>query len=86
MPSPTQNLLKEVERSEELLTSGSDFRRMVTLLRLAEGAWALAVYEDAAIRRQVTEQLRASLSPLPLIDISLLGKTSVHLCSFATCR
>jgi tetratricopeptide (TPR) repeat protein len=53
----------------------SAFTRLTTLLRLAEGAWALAVYEDAAIQRQVIEQLRLALAPLPVLELSLLSRT-----------
>src|SRR5436309_11027476 len=55
--------------------SASAFKRLSILLRLAEGAWALAVYEDAAVQRAITVRLRDALAPLPVLEISLLGTT-----------
>lgn len=34
----------------------------------------LAVYEDGAVQRQVTARLRELLAPLPLVEISLVGR------------
>ncbi len=49
----------------------SAFSRLVTLLRLVEGAWALAVIDNQSERR-VSQQLRAALDPLPVIEVSFL--------------
>lgn len=49
--------------------------RLATLLRLVEGTWAFAVYEDGVVRHEVAGQLAERLAPLPVIEISLLGRT-----------
>ncbi len=53
-----------------------DFRRMELLLRLAEGAWAAAVYESGEVQRTLTRRLRESLSSLPLVEITFLDHLS----------
>ena len=50
------------------------FRRLATLLRLAEGAWALALFEDGAVQRRATEELRRILAPLPVIECQLTAQ------------
>ncbi|MBX7233420.1 MAG: hypothetical protein K1X65_03480, partial [Caldilineales bacterium] len=52
----------------------STFQRLTTLLRLAEGAWALAVFEDGAVQRRITAELRTTLSPLPVLERSLVDR------------
>ena len=42
-------------------------------MRLAEGAWALAVYEDADVRKRITEKLKAAIKPIPVVEVSLLN-------------
>ncbi len=51
--------------------SGANLSRLVTLLRVAEGAWCVAVYKDERRRQALSRQLRAALIPLPLIELSL---------------
>jgi hypothetical protein len=62
----------------ELSPAGADSavecKRLTTLLRLVPGAWALALYEDAAIQRRIIAQVRAAIAPLPLIEISLVER------------
>ncbi len=53
----------------------SNLRRLTILLRLADSAWALALYEHGAIRRAVTGELAAALAPIPLIDITIVDTT-----------
>ncbi len=48
--------------------------RLATLLRLAEGAWAFAVFESDEVREGVMERLRRELAELPMVEISLLEK------------
>lgn len=63
---PPQTLAIDLQRPGPAANGAtSAFQRLVTLLRLAEGAWALAVFEDGAVQRQVTTELRAALAPLP---------------------
>lgn len=50
-----------------------EVKRLTTLLRLVESAWVLAVYEDGAVQRQVSDQIRERLAPLPVLEISLVG-------------
>jgi tetratricopeptide (TPR) repeat protein len=50
-----------------------DLARLLTLLRLVEGAWALARFEDGAIRQRMIDKLRDLLAPLPVLEISLAG-------------
>jgi tetratricopeptide (TPR) repeat protein len=57
------------------LAEGTNFKRLVTLLRLVDGAWALALYEDTSIQRQMIEKLRAALAPQSMLTISLAGQT-----------
>ncbi|MBA3946771.1 MAG: hypothetical protein H0X37_19695 [Herpetosiphonaceae bacterium] len=45
--------------------------RLTTLLRVADGAWCIAVYRDERRRQALSRQLRAALLPLPLIELSL---------------
>ncbi len=54
--------------------SAAECKRLTTLLRLVPGAWALALYEDAAIQRRIIAQVRAAIAPLPLIEISLVER------------
>ncbi|MFZ1463735.1 MAG: tetratricopeptide repeat protein [Anaerolineae bacterium] len=56
--------------------TASELHRLVILLNLAEGAWALAIYEDGAVRRQVIADLRPALAPLALVEISLAGNSA----------
>ena len=59
--------------STEATDAASELRRLAILLNLAEGAWALALYEDGAVRRRVIVDLRPALAPLALIEVSLAG-------------
>jgi hypothetical protein len=63
MTSPTHlpNLV-----SDDGDSLGYDIERLIVLLRLVEGAWALARFEDGAVRQQVIGELRAALAPLPV--------------------
>lgn len=45
--------------------------RLATLLRLAEGAWAVATYDDRVQQRQLSNELRAAVAPVPVIERSL---------------
>ncbi len=58
--------------AEALETRASSLRRLATLLRLARGAWALAVYESGDVRRQMVDELRQAVAPLELVEVSLL--------------
>lgn len=60
---------------EVLATRASSLRRLATLLRLAAGAWALAVYESGDVQRQMVDELRQAIAPLPLVEVSLLKET-----------
>jgi tetratricopeptide (TPR) repeat protein len=74
MIMPTQDQEKiEVDRGQADLST-STFNRLATLLSLAEGAWALAVYEDATVRQRIIEGLRSTSAPLPFVEISLLDR------------
>ena len=67
-PNPSKTRVgspSALERDESALT------RLTTLTQLVEGAWALAVSEDAYRREQVTDQLQASLGELPVRTVSL---------------
>ncbi len=57
--------------AQVLETRASSLRRMATLLRLARGAWTLAVYESSDVQRLMVEDLRQAVAPLPLIEIAL---------------
>ena len=57
---------------EVLEVRASSLRRLTTLLRLVEGAWALAVYESGDIQRALMRELSQGIQPLPLIEVSLL--------------
>ncbi|MCX7853939.1 MAG: tetratricopeptide repeat protein [Caldilineales bacterium] len=62
--------------AEVLETRASSLRRLATLLRLAPGAWALAVYESGAVLQQTVEELRRAIAPLALVELSLLQEAS----------
>jgi tetratricopeptide (TPR) repeat protein len=49
----------------------SSLNRLTTLLRIADGAWALAIYASATVRSQMIEELTARLAPLPVVELSL---------------
>lgn len=46
-------------------------RRLSTLMRMAEGAWALAVADDPATQRRAMRRLEAEVAPLPVLERSL---------------
>lgn len=60
--------------AEVLETRASSLRRLATLLRLARGAWALAVYESGDIQRLMAAELREAVAPLALVEVSLAGE------------
>lgn len=51
-------------------------RRLATLLRLADGAWAVATYKDRAERRHALHHIRAAVAPVPLIEATLSQRAS----------
>ncbi len=61
--------------AEVLEVRASSLQRLATLLRLARGAWALAVYESGDVQRLMVEELRAAVAPIPVIEISLVRET-----------
>lgn len=54
----------------------ANLKRLGILLRLVEGAWAVAVYEDARVRSELIAQLRARLDPIPVLEIPLTGQAN----------
>ncbi len=54
---------------------GNDLRQLALLLALAEGAWAVALYEDERIRHMAIEHLAHALDPRSVHSVSLVGKT-----------
>ena len=60
--------------AEILETRAASLRRLQTLFRIAEGAWALALFESVDVRALVQEELRQALAPLPLCPQPLLGE------------
>ena len=61
--------------AEVLETRASSLRRLATLLRLARGAWALAVYESGEVQRLMVAELRRAVAPLPVVEVSLARET-----------
>ncbi len=61
--------------AEVLELRASNLRRLATLLRLARGAWTLAVYESGDVQQAMVEELRQAVAPLPVIGISLVQET-----------
>jgi tetratricopeptide (TPR) repeat protein len=52
--------------------SAREFERLALLLSHAErGAWAFCVYNVAAVRDAIVDQLRARLNPLPIYEFTL---------------
>jgi tetratricopeptide (TPR) repeat protein len=52
----------------------SSLTRLAILLNTAEGVWAVCVYNDVKIRERVLKELQDRLTPIPVIEISLLDK------------
>ncbi len=61
--------------AEVLETRASSLRRLATLLRLARGAWALAVYESGEVQRLMVAELRRAVAPLSVVEVSLARET-----------
>ncbi len=77
-PPATVDLIpssKTLSPSEVLETRASSLRRLSTLLRLARGAWALAVYESSEVQRLALEELRQAVAPLSIVEVSLVKET-----------
>ena len=55
-------------------TRQSSLNRLATLLRIADGAWAMAVYRSPAIRSQMIDELTARLAPLPVVALALVDR------------
>lgn len=74
--SAFKSIQSQAERSPRLGSlDPAPLHRLATLLWLAEGAWALAVYDDPAHRRRLLHELRAAVAPLPVIEVSLAQGT-----------
>src|SRR5437762_967815 len=73
--APSLGSEEQVAGPGKPIAETSDFRHLTILMRLVEGAWALAVYEDFNVVERVTAELRSALAPLPAIEISLINKT-----------
>ncbi|MFN8494068.1 MAG: tetratricopeptide repeat protein [Caldilineaceae bacterium] len=71
LPTPVAAMDEITTLLEERAAS---LRRLVTLLRLAEGAWVVAVFDSEPVRKQIMAELARRLQPLPCREISLLGR------------
>ena len=60
---------------EILEIRASSLNRLSTLLRLVEGAWAVAVYESGTMRQQMEERLIGKIAPVTLQTVPLTGRT-----------
>ena len=68
LAAPTSATLTPAEIVE---TRAASLNRLSILLRLAEGAWALAVYEDPSIREQIIDALQTAIAPVPVLSVSM---------------
>jgi len=76
--SATADLIPSSARlspAEVLEIRASSLSRLATLLRVAQGAWVLAVYESSEIKRLTLTQLGQAVAPLMIIEVSLAQRT-----------
>ena len=66
--------IEETDAPGQAAVRQSSLNRLATLLRIADGAWAMAVYRSTAIRSQMIDELTARLAPLPVVNLSLVDR------------
>ncbi len=64
----------KAEQPDDATVRQSSLNRLATLLRIADGAWAMAVYRSPAIRSQMIDELTGRLAPLPIAVLALVDR------------